>query len=69
MKYHLTVAGPIAPWDVKKKKKQREKEITDLVLKRNQERIKQNTQIIDDLTMVQIEKEFRNKVQEYFIIT
>lgn len=51
-----------APWDAKKKRLEREKDVTDLVLNRNKDRNKRKSKRLEDMSFSMIEKEFRKKV-------
>ena len=51
-----------APWDAKKKRLEREKDVTDLVLNRNKDRNKRRSRRTQEMSFTAIEKEFRKKV-------
>ncbi|XP_076811807.1 EF-hand calcium-binding domain-containing protein 6-like [Clavelina lepadiformis] len=55
--------GNDAPWDAKKKRLEREKDVTDLVLNRNKDRNKRRSRRTQEMSFTAIEKEFRKKMQ------
>ena len=53
----------IAPWDAKKKRLEREKAVTNLVLKKNDTKSKEKNKRMKEMSFSQVEKEFRIKVK------
>nr|XP_039259918.1 EF-hand calcium-binding domain-containing protein 6-like [Styela clava] len=63
-KHLQAVEDDNAPWDAKKKRLEREKAVTDLILKKDETRTKHKSKKLRDMSFVQVEKEFRVKMRQ-----
>lgn len=55
-----------APWDAKKKRLEREKAVTNLILKNNDSKSQEKSKQFREMSFSQVEKEFRSKMRQNY---